>query len=317
MSNHIKQNEPFSTSICPYLGIKDDLETSYAFPSEWNNCHHCKPVISVKLEHQRDYCLSEKYNLCPVYVEKSSQPLPRNLRNQEKIQSSSWRFIWIVVLVIFLLILLTTNIGYIPDLDGSIRRLFTTVQGTWPKEIPGVLTFPSTPITSTLKPTPYATPNKYLFSVTAPFTTPMPVVPTSLKIELEATPTITRIPRNLETLIGIHHIFIIHRVTQGESLSLLAFNNGTTEAAITSVNYQLSTPLWVHQIVIIPVNRTDVSDLPPFTAYRVGEDIKLITLADLLNVDPELLQYYNDLESSDQLHKGEWLVIPWENGQAP
>ena len=80
---------------------------------------------------------------------------------------------------------------------------------------------------------------------------------------------ITRVPRDIEALIGINYVFKIHRVKHGEKLELLAHANGTTAAAVFAVNYHLTTPLKVQQVIILPVNQIDVSDLPPFEPYRV------------------------------------------------
>ena len=126
----------------------------------------------------------------------------------------------------------------------------------------------------------------------------------------EPTATITRIPQGLETLIGLNYIFKIHRVRHGESIQLLAQTNGTTTAALFAVNYHLSTPLQAQQVIIIPVNQPDVSELPPFEPYRVAQDISLEALAAELGGDPTQIQYYNGLRNSDQLYAGEWIILP-------
>ena len=137
-----------------------------------------------------------------------------------------------------------------------------------------------------------------------------PVLATS--VAAQVTPTITRLPRDMGNLIGINPLFKIHRVKRGENLNVLAFANGTTSAAIVAVNYHLTTPLWAQQIIIIPVNQTDVSDLPPFEPYRVTEDTTTATVAEQLGVDADLLQYYNGLDTSDQLLADDWIVVPRE-----
>ena len=71
--------------ICPYLGLIDDAQTSLAFPSGWNNCYHCKPVTSVDLGHQREYCLTPQHRLCIVYAQAAERPLPRQLRNSQPV----------------------------------------------------------------------------------------------------------------------------------------------------------------------------------------------------------------------------------------
>jgi len=100
------------TKICPYLGMADDSATNTSFPSLWNYCHNSKPVEVVEFNHQQNYCLSEKYNKCPVYMrvllsEGKKKPLPSHLRVSRSQFGNSWKFNWkIIPLSVFILALL-------------------------------------------------------------------------------------------------------------------------------------------------------------------------------------------------------------------
>jgi succinylglutamate desuccinylase len=65
-------------------------------------------------------------------------------------------------------------------------------------------------------------------------------------------------------------------------------------------------------VVIIPVNQSDVSDLPQFEAYQVTESITIEKMAAQLNVDPDQLRYFNHLEPGDELMAKEWIIVPRE-----
>lgn len=53
--------------VCPYLGMRDDPETVFSYPSPANHCFRAVPDTVIKLDHQREFCLSDKHPLCHVY----------------------------------------------------------------------------------------------------------------------------------------------------------------------------------------------------------------------------------------------------------
>ncbi len=308
-----RANAPLDNpQICPHLGLIDDERTALAFPSDWNDCHHSKPVASIKLDHQRNYCLSPNHKNCVVYLRSSEKTLPRELRNRVPARPRVGVPVWKISLALLFLALMAGFLfRFVPPVDQLFSLPFLRVPE---RPVLGV----HTPSPVALSPTPQAK-----FSPT-PVTLPSGALPTHLPtlVAVVSTPTalpgaqptatITRIPQELETLIGLNYIFKIHRVKQGESLDLLAQINGTTTAALFAVNYQLSTPLRPQQIIIIPVNQSDVSGLPPFEPYRVTEDTSLEALAAEQGADPTQIQFYNGLGNSDRLHAGEWIILPRE-----
>jgi hypothetical protein len=69
---------------CPHLGLEEDAQTCTAYPSRWNICHHSKPASVVRLEHQRNVCLSSGHANCPVFQDEKIQALPVHLRGRRK-----------------------------------------------------------------------------------------------------------------------------------------------------------------------------------------------------------------------------------------
>ena len=85
----------------------------------------------------------------------------------------------------------------------------------------------------------------------------------------------------------------------------------TSVGAIQAVTYNLTSPLWIDSLVIIPVGFTDVSSLPSFETYVVTETGRTVeSLAQELGVDPHDLKYYNAIGDGEALQVGDWLLIP-------
>jgi LysM repeat protein len=63
--------------VCPYLGLLQDPQTTLAFPSASNLCHHAKPLASPSTEYQRFFCLNgRQHTQCPVFSRSELAPLP-------------------------------------------------------------------------------------------------------------------------------------------------------------------------------------------------------------------------------------------------
>ena len=310
--NH--QTEQRGPSTCPFLGMLDDPQTSFSFPSEWNNCHNSKPVAPVSLTHQDNYCLTEKHGTCPVYLQDSPGSLPHTLRNQQQGALPKNKWTWKTILGLALpVLLLGSGIVFLPKVNWAFPSQSVPVELSATETISIPITPSPTPMQDTPTPAPTLsqTPALPQVSATIPSAELAPPSPTlSDPVNNIATPIITRRPNQIESLIGINYLFKIHRVQQDENLSLMAFQYNTTVAAISEINYNFSTPIWVNQVLIIPVNQQDVSDLPSFEAYRVLEDADLNILAEQLGVDAEQMWYYNGLGLDNQVTAGEWLVVP-------
>jgi hypothetical protein len=67
-------------AVCPFLGLPEDPQTSLAYPSSWNVCHHARPPLSPNINFQQSFCFSENYITCPVYTRTGRGPLPTAIR---------------------------------------------------------------------------------------------------------------------------------------------------------------------------------------------------------------------------------------------
>ena len=67
---------------CPFLGLPEDSQTSLAYPSSWNVCHHTKPTGTPNLDFQQSFCFSGNHINCPVYSRVGRAPLPTGIRFQ-------------------------------------------------------------------------------------------------------------------------------------------------------------------------------------------------------------------------------------------
>ncbi|MEA3325750.1 MAG: LysM domain-containing protein [Chloroflexota bacterium] len=140
--------------------------------------------------------------------------------------------------------------------------------------------------------------------------------PPSPTKQLTSTPTDVKPVLTLDIPIGSEYQFIIHRVKEGESLQIFADLYNTSVEAIRAVNYDLIAPLWIDWLVIIPVNTTDVEDIPTFEPYQVESDqITISELSKQLSTQLEDLLLYNNLDSEHVLYQGEWLLIPRERSE--
>lgn len=66
--------EPFER--CPFLGTKNGPDTALPFASEEHRCFSASIPVPISMVHQRKYCLTAQYGLCPVYREKMGAVLP-------------------------------------------------------------------------------------------------------------------------------------------------------------------------------------------------------------------------------------------------
>ena len=181
--------------ICPFLGLKDDPDTSLSFPSLWNYCHRSKPIAVVRPEHQRNYCLADEYGNCPVYIQDQEAPLPLEIRAYRIKPIRKDKPVWKVVLVLLVVIL----IGGLVGLQILVQRplSFSRFTGT-----------PTPENTATFLPSPSSTPikaTKVIFTPTQPeiissllpFPSPFLLFPSHSPTR---TPTLTPSPTRTPTL---------------------------------------------------------------------------------------------------------------------
>ena len=281
---------------CPHLGLKDDPRTILSYPSVWNLCQHCKPISVPKFEHQRAFCLTSDFTLCPVYKESAGSHFPREFRHlhHENVSLKKFPSKYVIGALIGLVLVIA--------LIFIVLRLIPGMQTPTNNSNPTLTAVGITSPTETVQPSPDLDLTKTAEALSQPTNTPT----------LTPTNTIPIIPHTLlDSPIGTNPRFIIHRVKSGENLDLYAQEYNTTIEAIRAVNYYLTTPIWEDWLIVIPLDTTDTANLPAFEAYMVTEkNITVEKLAQSNLVDPALLKSYNGYPDNYQLTAGEWVLIP-------
>lgn len=286
---------------CPFLGLEHDQATYKDFPSSLNVCFHTKPEKTPALAHQRIYCLSENYTECPVFSAPKGNKMPGEIQYQQETKRGRNRLlIGITAALILILIFL---LGFLREIGWDFLKFERQEQ---------------TPLSTTSRDsslrqfTPTEEPLITATMATATIT-PTEIMPTSTQTPIPSpSPSATQRPIfALDTPIGADPQFIIHRALPGETLLLFANRYNTSVEAIYAVNLDLQQVLWVDQIVIIPMDRTDLSGIPAFTAYQIAEETtNLEEISDLFSVSLDDLVRFNHIGPRYLLTQGEWILIP-------
>lgn len=288
---------PDKPQHCPYAGLQDDSDTVYGYSSPWNHCHNVKPVAVPSLDHQRQFCLTDRYTLCPIVHSEEKKSIPKNLRMEGK-RSGAGALLRSVVITVFLavgIVIALFFFGKIPllnELNYSFPVLsdnLMSIEETATHEIvPARSPEPMAP-----EKNPTETPT--MFIEEAPLATPI-----ILNVCAYA----------LEYPFGTEPQFLMHRVGYGESLTMLANDYGTSEAAISAINAFLPSPLWAELVIVIPVNISDVSGIPTLKPTFVEEkNLSMEELAEKLSVSVNDLVGINQIGEACQNFSG-WLLVP-------
>ncbi|HEC22757.1 MAG TPA: response regulator [Chloroflexi bacterium] len=85
----LRQTAAIPAQHCPYLGIRGDPETWFAFPTEENYCQRPKTPKPIALAHQSDVCLSASHVNCPVFQHEGewSGPLPQEIQGESPLMA--------------------------------------------------------------------------------------------------------------------------------------------------------------------------------------------------------------------------------------
>lgn len=292
---------------CDYLGLKDDPQTCLAFTSNWNYCHRVRPPDSVRIEHQRQYCLTADHVQCPIFQNEKAGPLPSAVRGRHSPRSGrkkriAGRLAWLLIIVSALLFLWFAKTP--ASLDQIKFRLFgETRVGNLPSVTEPATSSPvripqteSPAIVYPLAPTVISAPTKE---------TPPP----DNKQTPEPTP-VGVCGYLLDKSFGGEHKFVIHQAQPGESLGMYASEYQTSVNAILAVNYSLPVPLQEKWVLVIPVGETQTQELPVFEPYLASEtDGSAEELAGKLSTDLTALKLYNAFDESCRTFSG-WLLVP-------
>lgn len=275
------------------MGTTEDESTFHAFPSPENLCWKADPPAVVRAAYQARFCLTERYRSCPVFARQEDAPLPAKLASIEKRRAvRSGGGPQVMFFVGILLLAIITLGGWGIFIVGS-------------SEAPPPLLLPS------------STPTE-LASGHTPTLSPSPV-PTEGPTETSTPPPEPTSPPtpgpSLDSVFGAGQQFLIHRVEAGENMGAFVEAYDTTEEVIRYVNAIEDWPLWVGELLVIPVGATEVGDLPRFSVFQVpAGGVQVAAVAELFGADVDGLRRYNQLGDSDLLPEGRWLIVPLAEG---
>lgn len=290
--------------ICPYLGLRNDPATFSAYPSGLNACFHVEPHAVPKLAHQEAYCLSPAHVECPVFQAPAGQKMSKSFQLPTEGISSKTKF-WLrigaaaFIVMLILLIILLRGQWLQNDLNRENQNEVTLTQSAIIQQTLSALS-----LQGTNTPTMEGVESELTPQVTA--SSSATVVPPTATIFYQALA--------LETPIGREYRFVIHRIQDGESILLYANWYGTSPNAIMAVNVDLTYPIQIGGLIVIPIDMTDVTGLPAFEPYEVkGLQISVEELAAKLSVSLEDLIRYNNLTGGYIIQPGEWVLVPRES----
>jgi hypothetical protein len=100
-------------------------------------------------------------------------------------------------------------------------------------------------------------------------------------------------------------------VEAGENMGAFVEAYDTTEEVIRYVNAIEDWPLWVGELLVIPVGASDFAGLPRFAVFQVPSGgVQVAPVAELFGSEDGALRRYNQLGDSDLLPEGRWLIVP-------
>ena len=114
----------------------------------------------------------------------------------------------------------------------------------------------------------------------------------------------------LDTPIDKNNKLIIHRVAAGESIDQYASKFNTSIDAIRAINSNLASVLFIDQILVIPIDIFDVSNLPIFEAYQVNVNVLSVqNIVNQLSVAMDAFRLYNNIPLNHIFDSGEWVLV--------
>ncbi len=293
-------------NICPFIGLLSDAQTAMDNPSPQNYCHITKPISSPSLTHQRDYCLNAAYTRCKIFTENANKPISTgpDAPARKKVK-------WLPIIIV-LILTISLIAGALLVASGKLTVWFLSS----PAENP---TNPSDDVANSIQMATEAPPRQITHEIQensdqTGIAGSTPIVDSQIQptIGLTPIPIDTEEPQPLlQTSPEKQQVFLLHQVTGGEDLLSIADKYQTSVEAIRAVNYNMAQELWVDTMIIIPLNQTDVTGVPPM--IPIENTVSEKTIQDIAvehGISPELLGSLNKLSPLYQLQIGDWLIMP-------
>jgi hypothetical protein len=294
---------------CPFLGLANDRETRFGFPSNGNRCFQLSPAAHITLDYQQYKCLSGEYKTCTVFQNNRVSPLPEGVlaSSHRRGENRYWIaavILGIITIVAISLFAMMRNPSSGVDLEALSASQTSAAISTSDAE----LTIIAAAAENNYTPTPSATP--------APSLTPTPTAsPTQT---LTPTPLSPTVGPGLETPFGPGAEFILHKVVTGESLQVVAYNYRTKKDVIASMNdLPFEGTLHPDMILVIVPSLKENLVYPLFHPIFIDQDATVSSIAEVYSVTSDDLRRYNSLGEGDILPGGRWIVIPINRTPTP
>lgn len=191
---------------CPYLGLRDDPVTHFAWENPEHHCHRVDPPQPIRIAHQQGYCLSGRFETCAVRNDLNPSPNPSKYRSVFEGNAPVWarlprislpkfeketvpaapfglgetggkRRIWVMALVGLFIPLMIVFVWAIVINAGGDRNLNATTSSTnRPSQVvPAAVASFDTPTATQPQPTATQSPSSTPTATTQPTSTSTPI----------------------------------------------------------------------------------------------------------------------------------------------
>ena len=305
--------------ICPYLGLQGDPSTSYAFPNPRNFCHRSKSNQSISLAHQTKYCLSQEYPSCPIFQSpKAENNLIQSIDSEveEKKTITIPTKFWVISLLVFSILVITMIIyNYYHKKNLSLSEsnlpanpILSSSEGVAASK--GSLTITESTSAQALS-KPQITPSLTLSFTSTPLPTLTPITSPTPTITLTPTPSSPTPGPMLDEPFGPDNQFILHKVKQGEALSIIAQTYQTTVEVLRMINNVVpGASIWADSVIVVIPGQQDIKNIPKFKVIQIEEPTDIDQISTEYQVSIDELKYFNQLGDASALPAGRWLLIP-------
>ena len=321
---------------CPYLGLYSDSKSRFDVPTSANYCHKSDPVASVKRSYQETTCFSEAHRSCPVFQQEWEGALPPEARGRatKGIRKENYLLIGIIIVVTVLIGLGITFFLNSPTMLSWIKD-GSEVAETLPTQIAPVAAA-NTPLetialsTKTPSPTSSSTNTKSPTQTSTIEETQPPGVtstdyPTSTSTVIAATRTssftltpsqddrfLTPGPK-FQTPFGPQDTYVLHNISEGESLPIIAKLYDTDIDIILTLNVWVSElGLRPNRVIVIIPGQTDSLEVESLSVGFTQAEITVSEFAASQGATTEEVRFYNNLGVDETIPAGRWLIYPYK-----
>lgn len=276
---------------CEFLCTIDDPLVCYNFPYQRNCCKRGKKVSTVKLHHQREFCLSSKHIDCVMYQQEDPRFLPREIAGGIRKNKKRLHFFLRAVGLFFLIVFVIIKF-YGVDKDQPVLNQVAQNSDT------PFATISSVP-SSTLQ----------ITDIAEGTLTKSTLIQENPLLQSPARVTSTIGP-GFSTPFGVNKKYVVHQIHRGESLRYIADFYGVPLDSLRGIN-SLSEgyPIWVDQIIVVQLGVT-TGPYEKLNAIQLQEDAPIELIAEQYFTTVEKLIDLNDLGDSEVIPAGRWLIVP-------